>query len=84
MFRQESEKIMAEDNDDSIIKQGELSVEAENMKQRYQALLTENLRIEKNLRARKYKIETQLASWLTKYDQDVGDRNAEYEELMRE
>lgn len=75
---------MSEDNEDSAIRQVELKAEAENMKQRYQALLDENLRLEKHLRARKYKIETQLASWLAKYDQDVGDRNAEYEQLQKE
>lgn len=75
---------MAEDNDDSSARQIELKAEAESMKQRYQALQDENLRTEKALRARKYKIETQLASWLAKYDQDVGDRNAEFEQLQKE
>lgn len=75
---------MAEDNDDSVARQSELKTEAESMKQRYQTLLEENLKIEKNLRARKYKIETQLASWLAKYDQDIGDRHAEFEELQSE
>lgn len=75
---------MAEDNDDSSARQIELKAEAETMKQRYQALMDENLRTEKALRARKYKIETQLASWLAKYDQDVGDKNAEFEQLQKE
>lgn len=83
-FRQESEKIMAEDNDDSTVKQAELKTEAEGMTHRYNSLLDENLRTERLLRAKKYKIETQLASWLSKYDADVGERNDEYERLLKE
>lgn len=75
---------MAEDNEDSTAKQVELKAEAENVKQRYQALLDENLKSEKKLRAKKYKIETQLASWVAKYDQDIGDRQAEFEQLQKE
>lgn len=75
---------MAEDNEDSNAKQIELKAEAENVKQRYQALLDENLKSEKKLRAKKYKVETQLASWLAKYDQDIGDRHTEFEQLQKE
>lgn len=75
---------MAEDNEDSTAKQAELMAEAENVKQRYQTLLDENLKSEKMLRAKKYKVETQLASWLTKYDQDIGERHAEFEQLQKE
>lgn len=75
---------MVEDNEDSIAKQIELKAEAENVKQRYESLLDINLKTEKKQRAKKYKVETQLASWLAKYDQDIGDRHAEFEKLQQE
>lgn len=75
---------MAEDNDDSAVKQNELKAEADEVNQRYEALLNENLKSEKKLRAKKFKAETQLASWLTKYDQDIGDNYAQLSQLQKE
>lgn len=62
-------------------KQAALSVEAEEITAQYQKLLEDDLDDEKKLRAKTMKTETQLQNWLTKYDQDIGEKQAEYEEL---
>lgn len=74
---------MAEDSKLSTTKQEELTEEGNQTKSSYETLLEDNLSIEKGLRAKKFKIETQLASWLAKYDTDIGERHAEYEELLK-
>ena len=30
---------------------------------------------------RKYKIETEVDNWITKYDQDMGEKQDEYEQI---
>lgn len=67
----------------SSLRKAELTEEAEKVENQYKALLEDHLTSEKSLRARRFKVETQLASWLTKYDTDVGERNAELEELTK-
>lgn len=68
----------------SETRRADLSVEAKNTSQRYEQILELNLADEKALRAKRSKVETQLASWLAKFDQDIGERNAEYEQVQAE
>lgn len=59
-----------------------LSNEAKIVTQQYHNLLELHLAQEKNLRIKRYKVETMLANWLVKYDQEIGELQAEYEVLL--
>ncbi|MEE6516997.1 hypothetical protein FKM82_026885 [Ascaphus truei] len=43
--------------------------------------ITENREIELALRKKKYKVETEIENWIQKYDADMGEKQAELEEL---
>ncbi|XP_060803418.1 dynein regulatory complex protein 10-like [Amyelois transitella] len=47
----------------------------------YESLLRSHLIEEKNQRARRFKVETQLLSWLQKYDLEMGDKQVELDEF---
>ncbi|XP_053609800.1 dynein regulatory complex protein 10 isoform X2 [Plodia interpunctella] len=47
----------------------------------YESLLRNHLIEEKNQRARRIKVETQLLSWLKKYDLEMGDKQVELDEF---
>ncbi|XP_048478442.1 dynein regulatory complex protein 10 [Plutella xylostella] len=47
----------------------------------YETLLKTHLADEKNQRQRRFKVETQLVSWLQKYDAEMGDKQAELDEF---
>lgn len=74
---------MVQDTTNSVIRQAELEEEAELITESYKKLLTEHLTAEKALRVKRFKIETQLSSWLAKYDADIGERQAEFEEITQ-
>ncbi|KAF2902178.1 hypothetical protein ILUMI_04010 [Ignelater luminosus] len=80
---QDSEKEMAEDTHASERRQGDLAQEAKTTTYQFETLLSQHLRHEKNLRHKRSKVETQLCSWLNKYDADIGERQAEFEEITR-
>lgn len=75
---------MVQETIESEARQEELSANAKAAVQKYESLLEQHLNEEKALRAKRYKVETQLATWLAKYDQDIGERNAEFEEIQAE
>ncbi|XP_050294385.1 dynein regulatory complex protein 10-like [Anthonomus grandis grandis] len=77
----ESEKKMMQQCLESEQKQAALAIEAETITKQYETLLEDNFAEEKKLRAKTLRTETQLQNWLTKYDQDVGDKQTEYEEV---
>lgn len=56
-----------------------LSDEAALYQKQYETLLEEHLKEEKQLRTKRYKVETVLANWLGKYDTEVGDLHRELE-----
>lgn len=58
-----------------------LTVKAEQITKQYDTLLADNLAEEKKCRARTMKTHSQLNNWLTKYDQDIGEKQEEYEDL---
>ncbi|XP_056384736.1 dynein regulatory complex protein 10 [Hyla sarda] len=43
--------------------------------------IAENREIELSLRKKKYKVETEIENWIQKYDGDMGEKQAELEEL---
>ncbi|XP_013145357.1 PREDICTED: uncharacterized protein LOC106108648 [Papilio polytes] len=73
-----------------LIKNEMLKEEEAESKEVYENLLKVHLLEEKNLRARRLKVETQLLSWLQKYDVEMADKQVElddftekYDEEMR-
>lgn len=63
--------------------QAQLQQEAKDTTHNYWTLLDQHLAAEKQLRTRKIKIEAQLANWLAKFDQDIGEKQTEYEDLQK-
>ncbi|XP_059052189.1 dynein regulatory complex protein 10-like [Achroia grisella] len=59
-----------------MLKEEELEV-----REGYESLLRMHLTDEKNQRARRFKVETQLLSWLQKYDLEMGDKQVELDEF---
>ncbi|XP_066246702.1 dynein regulatory complex protein 10-like [Euwallacea similis] len=80
----ESEKKMMQECLESQEKQAILNVEAATITNQYQKLLEDDLDEEKKLRAKTMKTQIQLHNWLTKYDQEIGDKQGEYEALKAE
>lgn len=68
----------------SELRQKDMALDAKQATEHYQSLLDEHLANEKIVRAKRLKVETQLASWLAKYDQDIGERQTEMEALQKE
>ncbi|XP_018323916.1 dynein regulatory complex protein 10 [Agrilus planipennis] len=72
---------MAEANVESAERSEELKKQVKEMTETYATLCNNNLSTEKKLKNKCGKVESQLASWLAKYDSDVGDKRMEYERL---
>lgn len=75
---------MLENKTDSELRRADLIVEAKSITQQYENLLANHMALEKGLRARRSKVETQLSNWFTKFDTDIGDRQKEFEKLTAE
>ncbi|CAH1116928.1 unnamed protein product [Phaedon cochleariae] len=80
----ESEKIMMHKSNESEIRQAELAEDAKKLIAQYETLLDDHLNQEKISRSKRFKAETQLQNWLTKFDQDIGDKQGQYEKLKQE
>ncbi|XP_045476803.1 dynein regulatory complex protein 10-like [Harmonia axyridis] len=81
---QKSEKQMMNDSFASETRQVDLEREAHEASTQYTTLLESNLADEGQLRQKRNKVEAQLASWLSKYDNDVGEKQAELEGLEKQ
>lgn len=75
---------MMEATDESMEKQHELSTTSKRVTEEYHNLLQNNLNDEKTLRTKRYKVETQLFSWITKYDADIGEKQQQIEDLQQQ
>ncbi|XP_063825747.1 dynein regulatory complex protein 10-like [Ostrinia nubilalis] len=62
------------------VKSEMLKEEEVESRESYESLLRIHLIDEKNQRARRFKVETQLLSWLQKYDLEMGDKQVELDE----
>lgn len=82
-FRAESEKEMMNRTVVSEEKQSHLAEEAKRITKEYELALEEHLASEKVSRSKRFKAETQLQNWLIKFDQDIGERQAEYETFKK-
>ncbi|XP_060521906.1 dynein regulatory complex protein 10 [Cylas formicarius] len=80
----ESEKTMMQQCYESEEKQIHLAEEVKKLTEEYDRLLEDHLLDEKVLRSNRLKTETQLHNWLAKYDQDIGEKQAEYDKLITE
>ncbi|CAH2048761.1 unnamed protein product, partial [Iphiclides podalirius] len=63
-----------------IVKSEMLKEEEVESRENYEQLLKAHLVDEKNQRARRLKVETQLLSWLQKYDGEMADKQVELDE----
>lgn len=77
----EADKQQTADTRSSDSKQSKIQVEIQQIEDQFQRLLQEHRETEQLLRKRKYKIETEVENWIQKFDQDMGDRQKEYEEI---
>ncbi|XP_077967615.1 dynein regulatory complex protein 10-like [Styela clava] len=77
----ESDKQQASDTRNSDAKQSKLKSDIDQVQDQFSRMLQENREVEQGLRKRKYKIETEVENWIQKYDQDMGDRQNEYEQI---
>ncbi|KAG8295741.1 hypothetical protein J6590_073454 [Homalodisca vitripennis] len=59
----------------------ELQAGAKNAQYRREVQLKEHIHSERDLRAKRYKVESQLVAVLQKYDADIGERHAQLEEM---
>uniref|UniRef100_A0A1B6LGV5 Dynein regulatory complex protein 10 n=1 Tax=Graphocephala atropunctata TaxID=36148 RepID=A0A1B6LGV5_9HEMI len=59
----------------------ELQTGAKNAQYRRDVQLKEHLNSERDLRAKRYKVESQLVAVLQKYDTDIGERQSQLEEM---
>ncbi|CAB3227188.1 unnamed protein product [Arctia plantaginis] len=64
-----------------LVKNEMLLEEEFECKQNYELLLKQHMKEEKNQRARRFKVETQLCSWLQKYDLEMADKQVELDEF---
>ncbi|XP_046965985.1 dynein regulatory complex protein 10-like isoform X1 [Vanessa cardui] len=63
-----------------LVKNEMLKEEEMESKENYENLLRTHLIDEKNQRARRFKVETQLLSWLQKYDLEMGDKQVDLDD----
>ncbi|XP_075069883.1 dynein regulatory complex protein 10 [Mixophyes fleayi] len=62
-------------------KSAKLQQELQQLRSQLNGNISENREIELSLRKKKYKVETEIENWIQKYDADMGEKQAELEEL---
>lgn len=77
----EAEKQKAADKKNSEGRKQRLQQEVAQLQTQLQSLVTEHRENEQELRKKKFKIETEVENWIQRYDQDMGERQDEYEEI---
>lgn len=79
--KSDAEKQEAADTKNSEGKRVKLQQELSQYKTQMQNLTQEHRENEQNLRRKKFKVETEVENWIQKYDQEMGERQDEYEEI---
>ncbi|KAB0794197.1 hypothetical protein PPYR_13817 [Photinus pyralis] len=82
LIAEKNEAGLAEDRETSKLRQQELATESKTVANQYDNLLSQHLKSERKLRVKRLKTETQLSGWLSKYDFDMQDRQAEFDVQM--
>ncbi|XP_067938209.1 dynein regulatory complex protein 10-like [Watersipora subatra] len=77
----EAEKQEAADSKNSEGKKEKLTAEHNELKAKHDNLTSEHREEEQTLRRKKWKIETEVENWIQKYDQDMGEKQDEFEEI---
>lgn len=77
----EADKQQSADTRGSEGKQSKFTAEIEQLKDQFTRMLTEHREDEQHLRKRKFKIETEVENWISKYDADMGEKQDEYEQI---
>ncbi|CAK8677923.1 unnamed protein product [Clavelina lepadiformis] len=62
-------------------KQSKMQTEIDQLRDRLNRMVQEDRETEQSLRKRKFKIETEVENWISKYDQDMGEKQDEYEQI---
>ncbi|KAM3938336.1 dynein regulatory complex protein 10 isoform 1-T2 [Leptodactylus fuscus] len=78
---QEAENQQKSDCRASEGKTAKLQQDLQQLRSQLNGTIAENREIELNLRKKKYKVETEIENWIQKYDSDMGEKQAELEEL---
>ncbi|XP_040276200.1 dynein regulatory complex protein 10 [Bufo bufo] len=78
---QEAEKQQKSDCRSSEGKMAKLQQDLQQLRSQLSGTIAENREIELSLRKKKYKVETEIENWIQKYDSDMGEKQAELEEL---
>ncbi|KAG9487113.1 hypothetical protein GDO78_007143 [Eleutherodactylus coqui] len=78
---QEAEKQQKSDSRASEGKIAKLEQDLQQLRSQLTGTIAENREIELSLRKKKYKVETEIENWIQKYDGDMGEKQAELEEL---
>ncbi|KAJ8722235.1 hypothetical protein PYW08_004637 [Mythimna loreyi] len=79
----DSERQMVLATRSHAVKNEMLKEEQVESQEAYELLLKQHLIEEKNQRARRFKVETQLLSWLQKYDLEMNDKQVELDEFTQ-
>ncbi|XP_022813977.1 IQ domain-containing protein D-like [Spodoptera litura] len=79
----DSERQMVLATRSHTVKNELLKEEEVESREAYEQLLRSHLIEEKNQRARRFKVETQLLSWLQKYDLEMSDKQVELDEFTQ-
>lgn len=79
--KSEAEKQESADTKNSEGKKLKLQQELAQLNTQLQNHIQEHREHEQSLRRRKFQIETEVENWIQKYDQDMGERQDEFEEI---
>ncbi|KAL4223496.1 hypothetical protein ACF0H5_016967 [Mactra antiquata] len=77
----EADKQKAADKKNSEGRKQRLQQEVTQLQTQLQNLVTEHRENEQELRRKKFKYETEVENWIQRFDQDMGERQDEYEEI---
>jgi len=77
----EAEKQKGSDKKNSEGRKQRLQQEVVQLQTQLGNLVTEHRENEQELRKKKFKIETEVENWIQRYDQDMGERQDEFEEI---
>ncbi|NXF46061.1 DRC10 protein, partial [Oceanites oceanicus] len=80
-IKQEGEKQQKEELQASQARCARLQQNIQQLRAQLSALILEHRASELALRKRKCRVETEIVNWIQKYDTDMGEKQAEYEEV---
>ncbi|XP_036388777.1 dynein regulatory complex protein 10-like [Megalops cyprinoides] len=82
-LREGVDKLKQSDRNVSHERRDRMQEQANQLRAQLKKLTTENRESETSLRKRKNRLETEIENWIQKYDTDIGEKQAELEELSK-